>query len=191
MYYLMPRLKRFEAKHPGLSVWISTRMTGQIPDFSINDIVITRGNAERIGSRLRDTAPLFEEHLTLVTADALLQRRPVKRPQDILRHPLITSATRPGHWESWLHAAGVQDYVFEGGHRFDHLFVAMHAVREGLGSTIAPREFFAAPSQWKLRCPLPHIVVKGEWYLAHSTSRADAKHVARFVTWLKGEIGRR
>jgi LysR family glycine cleavage system transcriptional activator len=190
MYFLLPRLRRFEASHPNLSAWISTRMTGQTPDVSANDIVITRGSAERIGSYLKDTTALFEESLTPVTADILLRRRPVKKPIDILKHSLITSATRPGHWEAWLQAADVRDYLLEGGHRFDHMFVAMHAVREGLGSIVAPKEFFPNHARWKLRCPFPDIVVRGEKYFAHSTSRADPRHVRRFVEWLREEIRR-
>ena len=70
------------------------------------------------------------------------------------------------------------------------LFVAMHAVREGFGSIVAPREFFPSRARWKLRCPLPDLVVRGERYLAHSTSRADPRYVGRFVDWLEEEIGR-
>jgi LysR family transcriptional regulator, glycine cleavage system transcriptional activator len=68
-----------------------------------------------------------------------------------------------------------------------HRFVAMHAVREGRGSIIAPKNFFRADnSRGSLRCPLPRITVIGEGYFAHSTSRADPKTAERFVGWLKG-----
>lgn len=187
MYFLMPRLKRFEVAHPNLSVWISTRMTGEAPDIASNDLLITRGSADRIGAPAKATT-LMEENLTPVCSTELLKKRPVKISADILKHPLITSATRPGHWEAWLQQAGIRDYLFEGGHRFDHMFVAMHAVREGFGSIVAPREFFPGQAQWKLRCPLPHVSVKGETYYAHPTSRADPRHVGRFVDWLKSEI---
>src|SRR6201996_5562513 len=53
MYFLMPRLKRFERKYPDLGVWISTRMTGQAPDVSSNDLLITRGDADRASSHLK------------------------------------------------------------------------------------------------------------------------------------------
>jgi DNA-binding transcriptional LysR family regulator len=186
MYFLMPRLHLFEAKNPSLAVWISTCITGQAPDFSANDVVITRGSGQRVTSHLHEPTFLFEEQLTPVSANSLLRRLPVKKPSDVLKHRLITSETRPGHWDAWLRAAGIHDYLLEGGHRFDHLFVAMHAVREGLGSIIAPKNFFRADSaQVSLRCPLPHITVKGERYFAHSTSRADPKSANRFVGWLR------
>src|SRR5262245_39868004 len=187
MYFLLPRLRIFEARNPNFAVWISTRMTGQTADLSANDVVITRGTAQRLGAHLREPTLLFEEQLTPVSASSLLKRLPVKRPSDLLKHRLITSETRPGHWDAWLSAAGIHDYILEGGHRFDHLFVAMHTVREGLGSIIAPRNFFGTGStQGSLRCPLPRITVKGEGYFAQSTSRADPEAVNRFVVWLKG-----
>jgi DNA-binding transcriptional LysR family regulator len=187
MYFLMPRLRLFEAKNPNFTIWISTRLTGQTPDFSANDVIITRGTAQRVSSHVREPTLLFEEQLTPVSANALLRRLPVRKPSDLLKHRLITSETRPGHWDAWLSAAGIHDYILEGGHRFDHLFVAMHAVREGLGSIIAPRNFFGTGrTQGSLRCPLPRITVKGEGYFAQSTSRADPKAVNCFVVWLKG-----
>ena len=188
MYFLLPRLKRFEAKYPNHSVWISTSMTGQMPDVSANDIVVTRGGTDRVSHYLKDTTMLFQESLTPVAADVLLRRHPVKKPSDILELPLITSATRPGHWEAWLQKANLGNYLFEGGHRFDHLFVAMHAVREGFGSIVVPKEFFPNQAQWKLRCPLPDIVVSGDKYLANTTSRADPRLAGRFVEWLKEEM---
>jgi LysR family transcriptional regulator, glycine cleavage system transcriptional activator len=186
MYFLMPRLRLFEAKNSNFAVWISTRVTGQTADFSANDIVITRGSAERVTSHLHEPTHLFDEQLTVVSAPTLLKKRPVKKPSDVLKHRLIASETRPGHWNAWLSAAGIHDYVLDGGHRFDHLFVAMHAVREGLGSIVAPKNFFRANDpQASLRCPLPGITVKGEAYFAHSTSRADPEYANRFVSWLK------
>ena len=66
MYFLMPRLKRFENRYPDLAVWISTRMTGQTPEVSSNDLLITRGSADRVGSHLKGSTALFEESLTPV-----------------------------------------------------------------------------------------------------------------------------
>jgi DNA-binding transcriptional LysR family regulator len=186
MYFLMPRLPLFEAKNPHLAVWISTRMTGQTPDFSANDVIITRGNAQRVSPYCDEPILLFEEQLTPVSANSLLRRLPVKKPSDLLKHRLIASETRPGHWAAWLSEAGIRDYVLEEGHRFDHLFVAMHAVREGLGSIIAPKSFFGTDkAQGSLRCPLPRITVRGDRYFAHSTSRADPNAANCFVGWLK------
>ncbi|NEW97328.1 LysR family transcriptional regulator [Rhodopseudomonas sp. BR0G17] len=188
MYFLMPRLKRFEKANPDLAVWISTRMTGQTPDVASHDLLITRGSSDKTGGPSKTSTPLCEEHLTPVCSLDLVEERTIEKPEDLLAFPLITSATRPGHWEAWLQKAGMRDHLFEGGHRFDHMFVAMHAVREGFGSIVAPKEFFPGKPEWRLACPFPDVVVKGEKYFAQPTSRADPRYLGRFLDWLKDEI---
>jgi DNA-binding transcriptional LysR family regulator len=180
MYFLVSKLAQFEAENPKVAVWISTRITGQPLDFSSNDVVITRGKFEG-SSRLRQSTILFEEQLTVLSSPALLERLPLKEPADVLTHRLITASTRPGHWEAWLDAMGVDQPVVWEGHRFDHQFVAMHAARDGLGSIVCPRNFLGD----RLVCPFPDLLVRGEPYFAHLTPRADSRHVERFLEWLR------
>jgi DNA-binding transcriptional LysR family regulator len=102
-----------------------------------------------------------------------------------MRHPLITAATRPGQWEAWLDMVAVDHQIMEGGHRFDHLFVAMHAVRDSLGSIIAPENLFEASfARKELAAPLPNITLKGVPYFVHLTPRAEGRHVSVFTDWL-------
>jgi LysR family glycine cleavage system transcriptional activator len=185
MYWLLPRLVEFHTKHPSISVWTATRQTGENPDLSATDIVITRGSSAHSDSRLHSAEPLFEERLTVISSPLLLKQHPVKQPADILHHRLITAATRPGQWEAWLNMAEVQHQLLEGGDRFDHLFVAMHAVRDGLGSIIAPSNLFQASiAKTELAVPLPKIALKGPAYLVHRTPRAEGEHVRVFTDWL-------
>lgn len=104
---------------------------------------------------------------------------------------MITAATRPGQWEAWLDAVGVDHQIMEGGHRFDHLFVAMHAVRDGLGSIIAPKNLFDASfAKQELVAPLPNLTLKGVPYFIHRTARAEGKHVGQFTDWLHRAVAR-
>lgn len=191
MYWLLPRLVEFHTKNPTISVWMATRQTGESPDLSATDIVITRGSAAQADSRLRAAEALFDDRLTVVSSPQLLKRLPVRRPIDVLRHRLITAATRPGEWEAWLSMAEVQHQLLEGGDRFDHLFVAMHAVRDGLGSIIAPSNLFGASiAKKQLAVPLPKISVKGPPYIVHHTPRAEGRHLRVFTDWLYREAAR-
>lgn len=186
MYWLLPLLVRFHAEHPHISVWTATRQTGQNMDLSSTDIVITRGNPLRLGTRLLETRFLFDEQLTVLSSPALLDQLPVEKPSDVIRHRLITAATRPGQWEAWLDFAGVDHQVIDEGHRFDHLFVAVHAVRDGLGSMIAPKNLFEASfAKGELAAPLPEIVLKGLPYFAHRTARSEGRHIELFSDWLQ------
>jgi LysR family transcriptional regulator, glycine cleavage system transcriptional activator len=188
MYFLLPRLTAFEDTHPNLSVWIATRVTGQAEDFSNHDIIIARGQLVRRATRVAAAKLLFEEKLTPVSAISLLQAKPVRRPADIQGHKTLASSSRPGHWEAWFERAGLGAPFIEGGHRFDHLHVALHAVRDGLGSTIAPRQFFEGmPNQHQIRCPLPKIHYSGEAYFAYRAPHAEAAQVEVFLSWLEGQ----
>jgi LysR family glycine cleavage system transcriptional activator len=134
---------------------------------------------------LHATEFLFDERLTVISSPSLLAQLPVKQPVDVMRHRLITAATRPGQWEAWLDFVGVDHQIMEGGHRFDHLFVAMHAVRDGLGSIIAPKDLFEASfAKQELAAPLPNMTLKGVPYFVHRTPRAEGRHTSLFTDWL-------
>jgi LysR family glycine cleavage system transcriptional activator len=185
MYWLVPALEEFHLANPNISVWTATRQTGETPDLSAADVIITRGRSPQFESRLHSTELLFDERLTVISSPSLLARLSVKRPTDVLRHRLITAATRPGEWEAWLGMAGVDHQVLDGGDRFDHLFVAMHAVRDGLGSIIAPDNLFAASvAKKELAVPLAKVALRGQAYFVHRTPRAEGKHVGIFTDWL-------
>ena len=185
MYWLLPHLPEFHKSHPDISVWTATRQTGQSPDYSGTDIVITRESSADFSPRLCESEVLFEERLTVISSPSLLAKKSVKRPADVLHHRLITAATRPGEWESWLNMVGVDHQILEGGYRFDHLFVAIHAVRDGLGLIIAPKDLFAVSfAKKELSAPLPKITLRGASYVAHRTLQAEGKHVKVFMNWL-------
>jgi LysR family transcriptional regulator, glycine cleavage system transcriptional activator len=185
MYWLLPRLLEFQNENPNITVWTATRQTGQSPDLASTDIVITRGASPDLATRLHATEFLFDERLTVISSPSLLAQFPVKQPADVMRHPLITAATRPGQWEAWLDFAGVDHQIMEGGHRFDHLFVAMHAVRDGLGSIIAPKNLFEVSfAKQELAAPLPDATLKGVPYYVHRTRRAEGRHLGLFTEWL-------
>lgn len=190
MYFLLPRINEFETQHANVSVWISTRMTGQTIDFSSHDVVISRGPLLQGTTRIGAPRHLFEEKLTPVSGSSLLRQLPLRRPEDIRKHTHIASSSRPGDWEAWFERAGLGSPLIQGGHRFDHLSVALHAVRDGLGTTIAPSLFFdGALKRYRLRCPFQGVYVHGESYFAHPTSRSEPAEVESFIIWLEQQCG--
>jgi DNA-binding transcriptional LysR family regulator len=191
MYWLMPRLAAFRAREAHLDVWVSTRMTGQAPAAASHDVVILRGPQTISSTRLVRQMPLFVERMTVLTTPALLAREPLSGPGDLTRHNLIASSTRPGDWPRWLAHAHVDLAIPGGGHRFDHLFVAMQAVRDGLGSIVAPQNLFVQHlTRGELVCPFSDLWFEGEPYIAHSLEHASHTHISRFLGWLQEEAMR-
>lgn len=187
MYWLLPRVASFRQARQA-DVWISTRVTGQSPNFSENDLVILRGETLPTSMRLRTRVLLFHEDLTVMTSPALAAQIPLDRPQSILNHPLLETATRPEDWQMWLSAAGVSSPVITGGHRFDHLFVAVQAVKDGFGTTVVPQKLFShAVSAGNFVCPFPEISCQGAPYYAYFTDDTLDPVLRSFQEWLKAE----
>jgi LysR family transcriptional regulator, glycine cleavage system transcriptional activator len=185
MYWLLPRVSAFRALEPQTDVWVSTRMTGQSPNFAGHDLVVLRGEAAPTSTRLSERVFLFREDMAVLSSPKLLIRKPVAKPIDITSHALIESMTRPQDWQAWLKRANVNDAIVAGGHRFDHLFVAIQAVKDGLGSLVAPQNVLQmAITSHELACPFPHLNFPGEPYFAYFAGGSIDPAVKRFKDWL-------
>jgi len=101
---------------------------------------------------------------------------------------LIESMTRPQDWQAWLKLANIDGAMVAGGHRFDHLFVAIQAVKDGLGSLVAPQNILqSAIASRQLSCPFPHLNFPGEAYFAHVPAGNVDPALKRFTDWMVRE----
>jgi LysR family glycine cleavage system transcriptional activator len=188
MYWLLPRVSAFRALAPQTDVWVSTRMTGQSPNFAGHDLVVMRGETAPATTRLNKRVLLFREHMTVLSSPKLLASKPLANPTDITSHELIESVTRLQNWQAWLKLANVNNAIVAGGHRFDHLFVAIQAVKDGLGSSVAPQNLFQiAIANHELACPFPHLNFQGESYFAYFAGGSIDPAMKRFKEWLVRE----
>ncbi len=104
--WLAPRLPGFAAAHPGIDLQLQ-------PDTGLADVAggevdvairYGRGVWPGVTSRL-----LMTERLSVVCAPALIagRKRP-RTPDDLLRHPLLTShAKQPFEWDAWARHYGM------------------------------------------------------------------------------------
>jgi DNA-binding transcriptional LysR family regulator len=188
MYWLLPRVSAFRALEPQTDVWVSTRMTGQSPNFAGHDLVVMRGETAPTSTRLSERVFLFREDMAVLSSPKLLTRKPLAKPTDITTHALIESMTRPQDWQAWLKRANISDAIVAGGHRFDHLFVAIQAVKDGLGSLVAPQNLLQmAITSHELACPFPHLNFPGEPYFAYFAGGSIDPAMKRFKDWLVGQ----
>src|SRR5262249_26297890 len=80
-------------------------------------------------------------------------------------------------WPNWLNRAGLGGEHIRFKHVFDHLFVTLHCVRDGIGMIVAPRNIFGhAAAKTIFRPILPRIGFKGESYFVYyrATGRTGA-----------------
>jgi LysR family glycine cleavage system transcriptional activator len=186
--WLLPRLARFEAQHPELTVQMIS--TNRLADF-VEDGVDA---AVRLGlGRWPGLAAhfLMDFDLVPVCAPALLRSRgPLRTPGDLVRLPLLYSDLWPESWHIWLHAAGVRDPEPATGRHFQDMATALEAAVAGLGVAITGRRFVENEiADGRLVISLDKELPSGmAFYLVYPESRTDEPRIAALRTWLVTEF---
>lgn len=187
MYWLLPRLKDLEARAYETEISLATRMTNQSYDGPLGDIVITRGPG--LDRRLQnyDKFILMDEDMCLLAAPSFLETAGIAKARDVLLYQTVGTVTRPTDWPHWLNSAGLSGEHIRFRHIFDHLFVALHCVRDGIGTIVAPRNVFRNDAGEMLFRPvLPQITFKGQPYLVYHRSVSRTGPIAKLVQLLRG-----
>jgi LysR family glycine cleavage system transcriptional activator len=202
----MPRLHLFTESNPGVEV----RISSQIDPISLQkgdaDIAIRVGrlpgrsynrNQPRISLVMSDdwdgihADMLFDDVLAPVCSSQLIAATPgLREPRDLLRYPLLHTASRRHAWPDWLRAHGVKL-----GARppqspaFGHFFMSLEAARQGRGVAIIPEVLLASyESKDELARPLPQrISSAGEYYLLVQDSKLRDPVVEAFRSWILSE----
>lgn len=137
--WLIPRLGRFTAAHPGLEVRLS--QSDAPCDFS-------RGRYD-VAIRVTDhelpegthVTPLFAERFGPVLAPTLAERLALRAPADFSRAPRLWARTRPNAWADWCARSGCT--ALEGGAPYEHFYFMLEAASAGLGVALAPEPHVA------------------------------------------------
>ncbi|UJD91897.1 LysR family transcriptional regulator (plasmid) [Rahnella aquatilis] len=187
--WLLPRLDDFYTQFPQANLQISTANTEQLHIVGHYDLLIRR---ETGATEYSAIAFLADTHC-LMASPALLGRFELKTPEDVLKCPRIETLTRPGHWNMWLAAAGLEKTPVSGLRRYDHFHVSLHAMLEGIGVGLGPvRTLSAEICRGNLVPLFPQITVAPCHY--HALTPAGVQktllHQA-FERWLvaQGECG--
>ena len=189
MRWLIPRLDRFHAERPEVEVAVTTTTTLHDELRGGFDVAIRRGLAEQDVWPQHRAVPFLEEADTLVMSPALFDSRPVRQLADLAGHVLLATETRPGDWTDWLDHAGLPSAIGSRRRVFDHFFVTLQAVVDGLGLAIGPLPVLQADlANKRLLAPLPSITVTRRGYVALVPFDADkTSSLIGFIEWLKAE----
>jgi DNA-binding transcriptional LysR family regulator len=184
--WLIPRLETFHAQRPDVDVAVTTTTTLHNALRGGFDVAIRRGTPDREAWPHDRAVPFLPESDTLVVSPALFERSPLHQPADIARHILLASETRPGDWADWLQAAGLPHRPEQRRRIFDHFFVTLQAVADGLGLGIGPLPVLQTDvAAGRLLTPFPAVRVPRSGYVALATNKTPA--LRNFIEWLVGE----
>ena len=190
MRWLIPRLSAFEALRPEVEISVTTAPTLHEELRGGFDVAIRRGIGRQDGPAWPQhrAVHFLDEFDVLIASAGMLRQHPVARPEDIRGAVLRASETRPGDWADWLTAAGLPQPRSR--HRvFDHFFVTLQAVTDGMGFGIGPLPVLERELQLgRLVAPLPAIRVERPGYHALIPFDVDkSPSLEAFVEWLVDE----
>ncbi len=192
--WLVPRLDRFRALHPDITVRIDTAMAEVDLGREGIDIGIRFGAGHYPGLRVER---LMGEVLFAVCAPVLCKEpRALRQPADLREHTLLhidgeTADAAWPDWPTWMRAAGCGDVNATVGPRFTQSIMAVQAAIEGQGVVIAPLSV-VADDLAAGRLTRPFDCVAGTetgfaWYVVSPEAIAGNPKVAAFRDWIMAE----
>lgn len=187
MRWLIPRLPDFQARHPGVSVFLSSG--GGAASFGAGGPHLAVRRADFHLPPLLEVTPLGQERMGPVATPRVWQG--LARGQRLTR---LHSSTRPEAWALWQKK---QARLGPGRARpidqhFDHFFLSLQAAEAGLGVALA--------SQWMVQDALADgrlaaprgFEPDGSRYVVLRPADHDGGHaahpaLARFIRWLQAQ----
>lgn len=182
--WLLPRLPRFHAAHPGIRVELQSE-TAMI-DFASRDVDLAirlgSGGWPGLGADRLLTPMLFP-----VCAPGL---RPMPRClADLARHTWLGSSHLPDSWRDWLAAVGQPDLRPVGQQDYDNLLLLYEAAAGGLGIGLGI-DAVVAPylADGRLVAPLTERARRSRSYwLVGRPAERDRPAIRAFRRWLLAE----
>ena len=185
-HWLLPRLRRFAAEHPEITVNLGTRLSTF--DFTREpfDAAIHFGRADWQGATHLELA---RESVIPACADSLLTG-PVT-VADLLNLPLLHLESRPGAWEDWFVRQGCPAGHLRG-MLFDQFSQMAEAAALGFGVALLPR--FLAEAEFRTGRLRPvvddYVDVDGAYHLVWPQLRSPSRPLAKLIRWLEGDLKR-
>lgn len=184
--WLMPRIGRFMAKHPEISVNVHASLA--LVDFERDEVDLAirfgRGDWPRV-----EAEKFMDDEYFPVASPRFNRGRLPARPAELAQYRLVTSDDEP--WAPWFRAAGVKLAEPEGPIFSDSSMVVQAAV-DGRGIALARRSIAEGDLAAGNLVRLFDIAIpaSGSYYLVRPEGPPSEK-VAAFRTWMLEEKRRK
>jgi len=184
MRWLIPRLPVFAAICPDVDVRVSTALSTDSALRGSFDLAIRR---EVPVDGQFQAWRLFEEQNTVIASPTLVEQTGISTVEQLATVTWLTTESRPRDWESWIEAARQPTLRAGRTLRFDHFFVTLQAVVDGLGFGIGPFPTLEADcAAGRVQKLFPDLTATGSTYYALVPLDADKPvHLRDFVEWLR------
>lgn len=186
--WLMPRLPRFAAEHPGIALAFDTETNLARFDDGGPDLGIRHGPGHWPGLA---ALALMDDTMVPVAAPTFPGLAEVREPADLARLPLLADKARQG-WHDWFRAAGVHGAPLHERFQFSDTTDALQAAAVGLGVALA-RERILAPfldDGRLVRLALPPMPARWGYFIVHPAHRRPSPAAQAFMDWLLADVAR-
>jgi LysR family transcriptional regulator, glycine cleavage system transcriptional activator len=185
--WLIPRLKDFNDRTPDVRVNMGVRTDMFSFEESHFEAAIHYGKPTWPGT---SSDYLFGEEVVAVCSPSLVAK-PVRKPHELLKYPLLHSTTRPDAWTRWFANLGVEDNSTMQGVRYELHTMLISGAAAGLGIALVPK-FFVAGQMKQLGLIVPYdapAVEDSAYYLVYPTELSHGKPLECFRRWLLEQAG--
>lgn len=182
--WLLPRIGRFQAKHPDIDLVVSSSMA--IVDFQRDDadVAIRYGTGGWKGVHVEHVA---DDAFFPVCSPRIAGGVP-RTPADLARHTLLRADDEP--WKPWFEAAGLDWPEPTRGPIFSDSALLMQAAADGQGIALGRRSLLGADVRngvlvrpFTIEVPNPRRI-----YLVSPLRSAETQKLAAFRAWLQAEV---
>ncbi|OGT58155.1 MAG: LysR family transcriptional regulator [Gammaproteobacteria bacterium RIFCSPHIGHO2_12_FULL_63_22] len=180
--WLLPRLPRFNALHPGLRISVDTEVGLTRFDEGGADLAVRHGPGHWAGLTAHH---LMDDALFPVASPGMATRHAIAEASDITRLPLISDLARQG-WHDWFRAAGVHGAGLDERYVFSDTTDALKAAVHSLGAALARQKIvipYLADGSL-VRLPGPQVATRWNYYVVYPAHRRLKPAARAFVEWI-------
>lgn len=192
--WLLPRLERFQARHPDIELHLET--SGRLVDFKSErmDVGIRYGSGTWRG--LSATLLLRDDFFPVCSPSLSSGPTPLATPKDLQFHTLIHDVSMESEhfptWESWLALAGYRELQATRSVRINDSAAVLQAAINGAGVALGRTTLVANDiAQGRLIRPFgPSKTTELAYYVVMPSGHPASRGVEAFAAWLEEEAAK-
>lgn len=184
--WLIPRLQRFAARRPDVTVNLAARTEPFEFAGTPFDAAIHFGAPTWPGAVCEF---LMREEVVPVASPSFRAQHGMDTPQGLTRVVLLQQSTRQTQWAEWFERVGIATTVALRGPRLEHFAMIAQAAVYGQGAALLPRFLIAQElsSGSLVELFAQALVSPDAYYLVYPEARAQTPLVQAFRDWLLAE----
>ena len=185
--WLMPRIARFAARHPNISLVLSASHVHS--DFQLGQVDIDIRYGLPTWPHL-EVEPVFTERIMPLASPEFIRRHALRAPADLLRAPLIQSSVNVVQWSEWFTRFDNTLRPERIALRFDRAMMSLDAAVQSLGVALESATLGSAMISTGRLQPVfgdeLSMAVEAH-FLVYPARHASRPPVSNFIAWLREE----